>query len=221
MKDPKKALVAEFYKDFDEMDRDDLLVHLIEFEGCGGDLRDESLEYLQKFAWGNYANNRCGLDMHEGVLMQFGDGGYPYLYTAPADGGDSLCHVCATKALKKGEVVGWMHHMEGETEHCDDCWAQIKPFVEPEVVMHEWVVTLRMRLHPDQSPDQFDWAEMLDLGPNESCEIEACAAGEESPTFTQKIEGREPETGTCQCTEKRTISGNRCTNCHLTVGSPP
>jgi hypothetical protein len=132
MRDSKKDVGAKFYQDFDEMTRADLIVHLVEYEGCDGDLDAESLEYLQRFAWGNYANNRCGLDMHEGVLMQFGDGGYPYLYTVPADGGDTLCFKCATKALKKGETVGWMHHMEGDVEYCAECSAEVRPFHEPE-----------------------------------------------------------------------------------------
>jgi hypothetical protein len=33
-RDLKKDVVAKFYQDFDEMTRDDLIVHLIEFEGC-------------------------------------------------------------------------------------------------------------------------------------------------------------------------------------------
>lgn len=117
----------EHYKNFDELDRHDLETELITTFEREVDIIGEPLETLRECAWVCYAGT-CGLEFHGGTLMQFGDGGYPYLYTSPADGGDDLCHVCATKELKKGASVAWSHHMEGEVEHCADCNAEIKPF---------------------------------------------------------------------------------------------
>lgn len=117
----------EHYRDFDEMSAADLVRWLISVEKREPDIAQEGLANLQECAWTCYAGH-LGLEYFRGTLMQFGDGGYPYLYTSPADGGDDLCHVCATKEFKKGASVAWSHHMEGEVEHCADCGAEIKPF---------------------------------------------------------------------------------------------
>ena len=185
MKDTTKDLVAKFYQDFDEMSREDLVVHLIEFEQREEDLNDEDLETLRECAWTQYAGH-LGLEYFQGALMQFGDGGYPYLYIAPADGGGPLCHTCATKELKKGGSVGWMHHMEGEVEHCG-CGAEIVPF-NSDASYVEYAVTLKLRVRSDgATPDGWDWADLLDLAPGESCDIEVI--GEEGLLSSQKITG--------------------------------
>jgi hypothetical protein len=172
MMDVKKDKVAELYRDFDEMEREELVEYLTGSRGyaCRD---DETLDALRAVAWTDYAAE-LGLEFHVDHLMQHGHGGYPYLYVVPADGGDGLCHLCATKDFKKGLVVGWSHHMEGENEYCGECSAEIKPFHEakPESKLRSWAVTLKLKLKEGQGPEVFDWEEMLDLGAGESCQVE-------------------------------------------------
>lgn len=120
----------EHYQNFDEMTRGDLVTHLVNVEGRDPEIAEDTVENMRECAWVCYAGH-CGLEFFRDELMQFGDGGYPYLYLSPADGGDGLCHSCATKEFKRGASVAWSHHMEGEDEHCADCGAVIRPFVKP------------------------------------------------------------------------------------------
>jgi len=184
MKDLKKAVVAEFYRDFDAMEYAEIAEYLTSSRGFAVGT-SETADELRSAAWNDYAQE-LGLEFHDDTLMQFGDGGYPYLYIVPADGGDTCCYECATKALKKGEAVGWMHHMEGEVEHCD-CGAEIVPF-NSDASYVEYAVTLKLRVRSDgAAPDGWDWADLLDLAPGESCDIEVI--GEEGLLSSQKITG--------------------------------
>jgi len=108
----------EDYRSFDEMSELELVTYIDRV--LGWTCSEMSYDELRNLALEGYAERLGGLDMHRSELMQFGDGGYPYLYVSQADGGDSLCHVCATKELKKGATVAWCHHMEGEDEYCTD-----------------------------------------------------------------------------------------------------
>lgn len=166
MRDQTSALVAEHYKNFGEMSDIELVMHLIEREKREVDIAHEERENLLECAWTCYAKH-LGLEYFRGNLMQFGDGGYPYLYVVPAEGGDTLCHRCATGALQGGESVGWCHHMEGAVEYCDNCGSEIRPFVLTPPKKHR--VVLELESYDD--PAEFDWSELLDLGDGESCRL--------------------------------------------------
>lgn len=73
----------------------------------------------------DYANP-AQLEWHDGHLMRYADGGYPYLYSVK---GDVLCANCATlSAFAGGAHVDVTIFHEGAIETCSDCSARIRPF---------------------------------------------------------------------------------------------